>query len=257
MRIALQTIKVTKGIISFRSNEKISDTTLVFIHGLGGDSKLFHNQLRHYAGKYHVIAIDLPGHGKSAWHALPSYRDYIDAVADVLRHQDVSRCIIFGHSMGGGVCMDIYKEMAISIQAMVLISTGAVLPVANELYTMLDRDLEFFIDYFIEATFSQNAGLLVSFAKSNIREDDKDIIRNDLNICKEMDHSAMLGSIDVPVLIVANRHDRVVPLHITRFLEEKIPQSKLVVMDFFGHIPHFDHKKEFNKVVDSFLDEIR
>lgn len=256
MRISIKTIETSEGCIAYRTNEKVHDRSLIFIHGLGGDSKLFHNQLRHFAVNFHVVAIDLPGHGRSLYRRLPRRNDFIDAVCRVMHEEGISRCVLIGHSMGGGVCLDIYARKSKNIEAMILISTGAVLPVSSQLYSMLERDMEDFIDYFVGATFSNNAGLLASLAKNDIGENDKEIIKNDLDICEAMDYSPMLSSVDIPVLVIANRHDRVVPLHITSFLHEKIPLSQLKVFDLHGHIPHFDHKKPFNDTVDCFFSEI-
>lgn len=256
MRIHIKTIRTDKGVIAYRANEKVNEKSLIFIHGLGGDSKLFHNQLRHFSEDFHVIGIDLPGHGRSLYDRLPNRDDFINAVRRVMNEERVEKSVLIGHSMGGGICLDLYSRESQDIEAMILISTGAVLPVSGELYAMLERDMEDFIDYFVGATFSSNAGLLASLAKNDIGENDKEIIKNDLAICESMDYSYMLGSIIVPVLIVANKHDRVVPLHITSFLNEKITSSQMKVFNLGGHIPHFDHKKTFNDTVDSFFSEI-
>ncbi|HOO71121.1 MAG TPA: alpha/beta hydrolase [Spirochaetota bacterium] len=253
MRIIIKEIQSTRGILAYRCNQNSSTPALMFVHGLGGDSKLFHNQLRFFGQKYHVMAVDLPGHGKSTWNSLPAVEDYAASIGDVLNNESVTDCILIGHSMGGAVCFDIYPEIKNSIRALVLISTGAVLPVAKELFEMLERDVDFFIDYFVNATFSQNAGLLASFAKPSFGQREKEIVRNDLKICQEMDYSQVLKEIDVPVLIIANKGDRVVPTHITSFLQNRIKNSQYVEFNLEGHIPHFDHKEIFNNALKEFL----
>jgi pimeloyl-ACP methyl ester carboxylesterase len=256
MKILVKEIVTGRGRISYRTTAGTGQVALVFIHGLGGDSKLFHKQLRHFSDRYRVVAVDLPGHGRSDWNALPSQDDNVFSLLEVIRHEALSDLVLLGHSMGGGVCFDLYSRMPGKIRAMVLISTGAVLPVARELFLMLERDVESFIDYFVTATFSQNAALLASFAKSGFNQGDRDIIRNDLLICQSMDYSSMLSDIDIPVLILANRGDRVVPTHITSYLKDRIMNSRYVEFDADGHIPHFDHKDLFNAQVESFLRDL-
>jgi len=252
MRIMMKTAETPEGTVAYRCNEMPGAVTLVFVHGLGGDSKLFHNQLRVFGRNFRVIAVDLPGHGKSAWKAAPGIEEYVSSVLDVLKRESVGACVLIGHSMGGGVCLDLQSRID-GLLAMVLISAGAVLPVARELFDMLERDVDFFIDYFINATFSQNAALLSSFAKIGFGEQERITVRRDLEICKSMDYSCVLPGISVPVLVIANRKDRVVPPHITSFLADRIPGARYIEFDCEGHIPHFDHKELFNEALGSFL----
>jgi pimeloyl-ACP methyl ester carboxylesterase len=252
MRITMKTLEVRGGTMAYRCNEMPGAPALVFVHGLGGDSKLFHNQLRFFGRNLRVIAVDLPGHGKSRWNTAPGIEDYVSSVMEVMEHESIRECVLVGHSMGGGVCLDLQSRID-GLLGMVLISAGAVLPVARELFDMLERDVDFFIDYFVTATFSQNAALLSSFAKIGFGEQERATVKRDLEICKTMDYSPVLPGIGVPVLIIANRGDRVVPPHITAFLADRIPGSRYIEFDCEGHIPHFDHKDMFNRAVTEFI----
>lgn len=49
---------------------------------------------------------------------------------------------------------------------------------------------------------------------------------------------AALGSVEVPVLVVAGAHDRLVPLASARMVADGVPDGRLVVIDGCGHVPH-------------------
>ena len=81
---------------------------LVLIHGVGMQSAAWAPQIDHFSARYHVIALDMPGHGGSdplpVGSQLPQYVDWCRAVIEILGLGPVN---LVGHSMGalivGGV----------------------------------------------------------------------------------------------------------------------------------------------------------
>ncbi len=52
---------------SHNSNHNKKYPTLVFVHGFGGDKETWSTMIRHIPKKYHCVAVDLPGHGKTTY----------------------------------------------------------------------------------------------------------------------------------------------------------------------------------------------
>ena len=80
---------------------------LVFVHGWSCDRTYWRHQLGHFADRYQVVAIDLPGHGKSGdgrrtW-TMPAFGRDVVAVAERL---GLRRMVLIGHSMGGDVIVE-------------------------------------------------------------------------------------------------------------------------------------------------------
>ncbi|WP_187430340.1 (E)-2-((N-methylformamido)methylene)succinate hydrolase [Roseobacter fucihabitans] len=92
--------------ITFRAHG--AGAPLVLIHGVGMQSAAWTPQIDHFADRYHVIALDLPGHGGSdplaADSQLPDYIDWCKAAIEAVGLGAVN---LIGHSMGaliaGGV----------------------------------------------------------------------------------------------------------------------------------------------------------
>jgi len=81
--------------------------TLVFVHGAGLDHSLFGLQSRYFG--YHgrnVLALDLPGHGRSEGPPLPTIAAIADWVFGVLDAQGIAGASIVGHSMGALVALE-------------------------------------------------------------------------------------------------------------------------------------------------------
>ena len=93
--------------IAYLSNKKISYTTkgsgpaLVLLHGYL-ESKEVWDSFSKLLDNYKLIIPDLPGHGVSEVVGEAHSMDLMaDAVAAVLAKEQVEKCIIYGHSMGG------------------------------------------------------------------------------------------------------------------------------------------------------------
>lgn len=81
-----------------------SPKTLCFIHGWTGNTTVWRKQLDSFRG-YRVIAIDLPGNGRSSKDEKASYTMelFADSVNEVLKRERVKQAFLIGHSMGFAV----------------------------------------------------------------------------------------------------------------------------------------------------------
>jgi pimeloyl-ACP methyl ester carboxylesterase len=92
--------------------EGAGSPALVFVHGWSCDRSYWSAQLRHFAPRHQVVAIDLAGHGQSdagrAEYTMPSYGRDVAAVADRL---GLNSMVLVGHSMGGDVNLEAAAEL--------------------------------------------------------------------------------------------------------------------------------------------------
>lgn len=84
-----------------------SKLSAIFIHGTGLDHTVWTLPMRYFArhGR-NVVAVDLPGHGRSEGPPLESIEDMADWVARVLVAAGVKQAAIIGHSMGSLVTFE-------------------------------------------------------------------------------------------------------------------------------------------------------
>lgn len=243
--------------LSYRKNGDGAGPALIFIHGAVGDSRIFRYQLKHFSSRYKTIALDLPGHGHSRGERLPEIDDFVDAIEDVVKAEGIDSYVLAGHSMGGGVCLEAWKRGIPGIRAMILISTSPVLPVSQELEDIVRRDdMDSLAELVVGSVFSSRIELLIGFAKKGLYEIAGDIIRRDVAICRMMDYREILERIDVPVLVVANSGDAVIGVDRTTELAEGIANASMVVFEAAGHVPFFEQHRDFNRVLDAFLEDL-
>ncbi|MCB0620614.1 MAG: alpha/beta hydrolase, partial [Saprospiraceae bacterium] len=88
-----------------------ADTTLLFIHGWNINKEYWQAQIDHFCPRYQVVAIDLPGFGKSGrnrsnW-AIEVYgRD----ILQIIRTLELKNVVLIGHSMSGDVMLEAARQ---------------------------------------------------------------------------------------------------------------------------------------------------
>ncbi|MHA2287347.1 MAG: alpha/beta fold hydrolase, partial [Promethearchaeota archaeon] len=111
----------------FYSENKISGTPLLFIHGWLGGSLEWIYQISYFNMKRHIIVIDLPGYGKSdkpnVQYSLEFLTKTVMEFLELLGHDEV---ILIGHSLGGLIAQNITIKKPKLVKKLILISSSAV-----------------------------------------------------------------------------------------------------------------------------------
>ena len=98
--------------------------TVVLIHGWTCDHTFWSGQVTALAAKYRVLAVDLPGHGRSGAADEYPMSLFARAVDAVMRQERVSRATLMGHSMGGAVILEFSRLFPTRLEAVVLVDAG-------------------------------------------------------------------------------------------------------------------------------------
>ena len=102
-----------------------SGPVLLLVHGIAGSSATWDDVLPWLAERYTVVAPDLLGHGTSAKprgdYSLGAYASVLRDLLGVLGHE---RATIVGHSLGGGVAMQLAYQFPERCERLVLVSSG-------------------------------------------------------------------------------------------------------------------------------------
>jgi pimeloyl-ACP methyl ester carboxylesterase len=95
---------------------------VVFLHGLGGSHTVFYKQIEEFKGKYNLLFIDFPGHGKSQ--ALEQKDHTIENIAKevytVLDQLSISRFHLLGFSLGTIIAQEMISQAPNRIKSVIL-----------------------------------------------------------------------------------------------------------------------------------------
>lgn len=260
-------------------DEGAGDQTIIFVHGLGSYLPAFKKNIEGLKQNYRCIAIDLPGYGKSskAIHSgtMDFYADVIKLFMDKL---GLKKAVLAGHSMGGQIAMVMALRYPDYVDKLVLVS-----PAGIETFT--EGQKEWFRNVMtvagVKNTSTQQirANLTANFY--NLPDDAEFMITDRIamrdakyfdNYCYTVVQSVK-GMVDQPVydflpnikqktLILFGENDNLIPnpylnpgftADIGKIAEERIPNSKLIVVPSCGHFVQFEKADVFNNAVKDFL----
>lgn len=254
MSIRIGSCTLPAGELKYRIADAEKDLPVIFIHGAAGDSRQFHYQLEYFKDKRTVIAVDLPGHGRSVVDGLPGMKDYANAVAAVIEAEKIERCVLAGHSMGGGVILEAYRSLPEKIAGLVFLSTGAKLPVSDLVFDFLEKDYNVFCEFLVKLSYSR---ALPEEVRQMVLKEAQSLepvrVKNDFRICASFDYTDMLKGVGVPSIVLACTGDKMVPHDVSRTLAAGMPGARLEVCEGEGHMPYFERHEEVNERISDFI----
>lgn len=257
--------------IYYRRNEfRPGRATLMFIHGLSGNSFAWKPYEKLLEGKYNLVAFDLRGHGASV--KLKRYNDYRpDRFCQDLRSLalslGISSFILVSHSYGGCIALeflDRYPEMA----------AGAIFLSPNYCIKKMLRSRLMRPVFAIGRMF---AFLPVGSAKAchvdysryrntgdwNLRRIWADVLCTSLKVCiysfkqaNEICLEAILGRVRVPVAIVHGKKDSVFPLERSLEMARKIKNARIKILAKADHILVLNNVDEVCQEIDDFSAQV-
>ncbi len=103
---------------------------IVCLHAAGHGARDFEGLAAALSDRYRVIAIDLPGHGRSsADPRRPSYARYVQLLDGVLRALSLERVVLLGNSLGGGIALAYAAAHPEHVRGLVLCDPAGLVPV--------------------------------------------------------------------------------------------------------------------------------
>ncbi len=105
----------------FEGGGHLHPIPVLLIHGVGQEASIWPPALRRLSG-YRVLAVDLPGHGRSAGIGLHMVEAYAQQVIELMANLKLSRAILVGTSLGGAIALHLGLEYPDLVQALGLIS---------------------------------------------------------------------------------------------------------------------------------------
>ncbi len=243
---------------------------ILFVHGLGGNLLHYKENLPFFKNNFRVIAVDLPGYGKSD---KPVLRDpviyYVKMLKKFVRKLGIDELIFVGNSMGGhigAIFSAKYKKMAAGL---VLADPAGM------------RELNFLEDLFINTMFNENllsktpSYIMETSLKHNFyhaRQEAEPILQAQKAMvastdyeayCRTMDSCAksmnnnplddILAEIQCPTLIIWGKNDRLIDVKYAQLFYEGIDNAELHIYDYCGHISMLEKFEDFNEHMTEFI----
>ncbi len=235
---------------------------LVLVHGYLGGSSQWVAEMQALSPHLDVIAMDLPGFGKSRHLSSPDQiAGYAQAVLENLDQLGVQRFHLLGHSMGGMIVQEMVRLAPERVVRLMLYATGPLGLLPGRFETMArarERLAQDGVDATarrISATWllhreaspsAQALGDLAAQASPQAAE-------AGLWAMERWDGRAHLSQITQPTLIVWGDQDRSYQWPQIETLWRQIPNASLAVLPHCSHALHLEYPEMFHRLLLDFL----
>jgi pimeloyl-ACP methyl ester carboxylesterase len=227
---------------------------VLLLHGSGGDSSVWHDQLDGLSNERHVIAPDLPGHGQSrgtAAHTPEAYASWLALLTEALQLQ---RFILAGHSLGGIIAQQFARMFPEKLQGLILIGTGMRFEIQQEYLDMLGHD--FHTACMIscrQAYAAPTPPAMLAKGLNMLRLNGPETLERDLRLCAQFDSTSWAHTLTMPCLILCGTDDAITPCSLSQGLSGAISNSILKCFDAAGHMVMQEQPRQFNREVSLFI----
>ncbi len=238
---------------------------IVLLHGFLENIHIWDSFVDYLKPKFKVLAVDLPGFGKTAVfsenHSMPFMADVVKTAMEA---ENITKAILIGHSMGGSVSLAFAKKFPKSLRGLVLFHSQAVADNAEgkksrtRAIEIVKRDHKDFIAKFIPLLFAEEnvarftseidhlrqmsfqtpaQGVTAALAGMRDREDTLEVLKKAV----------------FPVFFVVGKQDPRIPL------EKILPQLPLpahaeaIILDKTGHMGFVETPEKIFPAVGDFL----
>jgi 3-oxoadipate enol-lactonase len=251
---------------SSTSRANPSTPAVVFLHGIGGNARIWARQLASFAAAgFRPVALDLPGYGSRE----PVDRMDFDMLAADVEAQvarlGLDRPIMVGHSMGGMVAQTLLRRGPRAWRAAVLSCTSPAFgDPTGEFQKKFVADRLAPLD--AGRTMAELAPAMVAFvsvpapdpvgrqlAIETIGATSERSYRAAVHCLVGFDERANLAHIAVPVLCLAGEHDLLAPPAMMERTAARIPGARYVCLKGVGHLPNVEASHLFDAAVLDFL----
>ncbi len=245
---------------------------VVLLHGWSCHGGFFASQMAALADRYHVLAPDLPGHGRStATAGRLSISAAADAVLDLLRSRSLNGATLIGWSMGAHVAYAMLERggaehigglAVVDMSPKILndetwslgLRSGLDSIHTERLVSAMLADWRTYAPLIVENMFADDDSASAAareFALAEIIDNDAaSMVAMWRSLCAQ-DFRPLLPTIRIPVTIAHGALSRLYSEEAARYQAQRIPGSRTVRFARSGHSPHLEEPEAFIRMVRS------
>lgn len=238
--------------------------SVLFIHGAANDHSVWALQSRYFAHHgWNVVAVDLPGHGKTAAAPLQRIEDMADWCAQVLRLADITQTAVVGHSMGSLIALELAARHPRLVTRIALVGTAYPMKVSDALLGAAQAGEHAALDM-INVWGHSGTGQLgghrapgqwMMGAGMRLMERNAAPLHTDFSACNSYDGAiASAARVDCPALVIAGTRDLMTPARSARSLAGQLKQAQVVLLEGAGHDIMSEQPDQLLDALIAFLD---
>jgi len=260
-------ISINNLMVSYSDHGPDDAPVIIFIHGFPLNKSMWNMQVEAVKENYRVIAYDIRGHGDSD----PGIDDFFIElfVLDLLRLMEklrIEKSILCGLSLGGYIALNAVLKHPDRFDGLILNDTQCIAdtPEIKEnrciaIISIKDKGVEQYADESIKKLFAPESFTkkqnVIAGVKEMIISTPKQSLCNTLHALAERKETCtQLPEINIPVLIMVGKEDKITPIAAAQQMHEKMLNSKLEIIQHAGHLSNLENPIAFNTHLVNFLE---
>ena len=239
---------------------------ILLIHGLGDEADTWRHVFEPLAEKYHLLAVDLPGFGRSDKPNLDySPQFFISTLNNFIEELSINKPILMGSSLGAILSQGFALQFPEKVSGLILLDGGMIqkepmldwslilmqIPLLGEwLYNRLRKDPDAAFDsirnvyYDLDSMPEKDRDFLYRRVNKRVWSDGQrrayfSTLRNLVDWVKRSQEGLeeRLGRLDIPTLVILGEHDHLFPEENADAVIKAQINAEKVIIDGAGHLP--------------------
>lgn len=244
--------------------------SVVFIHGIGDNAaRDWDNVIPAVSARYHTIAFDLPGFGRSDRRADADYspHNYARVLDHVIQTHARKPVVLVGHSMGAAVALYYAAQRPDVVQRLILVDAAGILQrtallkfmAASRVGTEDDIPFAARAGSWLARLIEKGERFAGRFADSADETRMRRMVVGDTPASvagaalMDTDFSMLLPKVTMPTFLIWGERDRIAPLRTGQVLAEWLPRAQLVTIPAAAHVPMTETPERARELIESFL----
>jgi sigma-B regulation protein RsbQ len=260
--------------IEQRNNVRVTGNgpvTMLLAHGFGCDQSMWRFLTPFYVDRYRIVTFDLVGSGRSDLSAYDrdkygTLHGYADDVLEIIQRYADGPVIFVGHSVSAMIGMLAAIRMPERFASQVMVGPSPSYINDGDYVGGFARED---IEELLETMESNYLGWSSNLAPAIMGAPDQpqlgeeltnSFCRTDPEIAKDFarvtfmsDHRNDVPNCTIPTLILQCSDDMIAPVAVGEYMQRKLPDGTLRIIDNVGHCPHMSAPTTSSQAIDAFL----
>jgi pimeloyl-ACP methyl ester carboxylesterase len=241
---------------------------MILIHGIARHAHTFDHLAPHFARDYHVLAIDMRGHGDSSWDPKGNYlvEDHVKDLEGLVRQLKLTHITMLGNSTGGRVVQVFAGMHPDLVTKLIVEDVGPQRPedIASGFARRVQQEANGWAskEELVQQILKENRGVAETWVRNYAhfgvkpRADGRFVWKRDPNLVKGFVPTDLWSSvrrITSPTIYILGGKSTIVPADTQQELKKALRDCEIVTMPGLGHYPDVEDPPGFLAIADRFL----
>jgi maspardin len=231
------------------------NTTILFLHGMGGSYDIWWQQIKYFRSKYKVISVTYP--------SVKTLKELSDGLNAILEKEKIDKVIVVGSSLGGYLAQYFAVNHPEKVMKVSLGNTFAPNTENKAKNETLVKVMQWLPEWLVIKTIRGKYNMEVIPAANN--HPVTDAFLNELlgtEVTREIFTNryycvvdTFMAKIDskIPIQIIETNNDPLVSKNLREALKANYPQAKVVNLGNIGHFGYLNEPETYNAVLEEFV----